>query len=245
MPSVTINRPSASFFEGLDVPVDDFSQLVQQTAASLPHAKPIELPGEFASQRKGNISFRPTFIESAMGDFRAVNVYGPKIDVVNMFFYPHPDRALPTLVMQFVVFSAKPVVAVMDMHPFDGSPQSRELWTHVMQQARASCTPLMHTPPAEMPPWYQECRSDLDVFTRPEKPQDLAMMTAAWLELWANFLDAFHRAGRLASNETSTHHAAIEKFKIHHAENSPGLTFLHRAFGEPWTRLFMHEHLFA
>jgi hypothetical protein len=204
----------------------------------------IHIPAELATNQQRDITFNARFARlPSGGELRSVHIHGPRIEIINIFHFPAPDRALPIYAMEFVVFGRRPVVGVIDAKALQPHPHATALWRETMQAAHARF-PLLDR--ADDPPgWYEECRSGLDFFTRPKHDTGLDQLIACHAFVWSRLAAAFTAAPALSAEETAAHAATLADYKDHHRHNSPGLPFLHRTFGPDWTDRFLRTALFA
>lgn len=109
-----------------------------------------------------------------------------------------------------------------------------------MRQAHAAYPfPSATNPPA----WYRECRSGADFFIRPKDLAQLQTLHNVHKELWMRLNECLNAP--LPALDTSAHHQALQAYKHHHRDNSPGISLLKQSFGETWTTRFLHECLLA
>ena len=204
----------------------------------------IKIADDLVRNRHGETFFEARFARLPTGgDLRTVHIHGPKVEIINLFHFPAPDRALPVYAIEFVVFGRRPVVGVIDVKPLSSDPWTRSLWRETMESAHASFPELGR---ADDPPdWYEECRSGLDFFTRPQHLDGVDQLLSCHDYVWTRLAAAEVSAPFLRGSETACHDQAIAHYKNHHRCNSPGLPFLNRSFGPEWTDRFLRTALFA
>ncbi|MEO0797120.1 MAG: hypothetical protein AAFX93_18355 [Verrucomicrobiota bacterium] len=205
--------------------------------------EPITWPDEFSSNSRGSISLTAEAIHlTHLGELRLVNIISPKICIINLFFYPQDASELPVYAMEYVRFGPKAVVGVVDMKWL---PEHRTP-TWIANTMTAVSLEVGDLPRGqEMPKWYEECRSGNDFFLRPENEDDLDRSVMCHQLTWLAFLKKLsHGATRVTNNEPEICSKLVSQYKDHHRINSPGLPFLNRTFGKPWTDTFLSEFYF-
>lgn len=179
---------------------------------------------------------------SRCGEVRGVYIVSPKIEVVNLFFFPAAAYALPVYALEFVILSGRPMVGVIDLPCLDAQEAMREQVSAWMAAAHRDF-PLPAA--ADPPEWYRECRSGLDFFVRPHDIKELQQLHAVHLRLWQD-LTQFIVPGEIPpARDEATHRRALQAYKHHHRDHSPGLPLLNNSFGAVWTRRFLSECLFV
>ncbi len=233
MSVVAQNRPAALF------------ATVPREAADRAGGTPWGLPEELADNQHGDTVFAARFARlPAGGELRSVHIHGPRIEIINLFHFPAPDRALPIYAMEFVLFGRRPVVGVIDAKALHPHPHAVQLWREALQSAHERFPQLVRAD--DPPPWYEECRSGLDFFTRPKDLDGLGALLSCHAHVWDRLRLHEADAPRLtAPGAVAAHAAALADYKDHHRLNSPGLPFLHRSFGSDWTNRFLRTALFA
>lgn len=170
------------------------------------------------------------------GEVRVVHLVSDRAEILNAFAYPDPDRAAPTLALEFVRFGGRIVVAVIDLPwlapggpPPDWVSSWRDLWAQ-----------FADLPPADDPPeWFLDCRSGAELFSRPKSPGALASLHLATGLSWECWTAATFAAARMEPAHAAAHAASQQHYRDHHREHSPGRPFLVRTFGEEWTEGFL------
>lgn len=230
------DRPSAPFIPLFaSVPADAIE------AAS---GKPLDLPPDLSTNTRANIVFsaRSALLPTG-GELRSVHIHGPRIEIINLFHFPSAARALPVYAMEFVLFGSRPIVGVIDAKPLNDHPYAHKVWQEILTDAHASFPDLVRAD--DPPPWYEECRSGLDFFTRPEDVNGLRRLLDCHASVWSRLTAAEVASPCLDAESTAAHSAELAEYKDHHRVNSPGLPFLHRTFGPEWTDRFLRTALFA
>lgn len=220
-------------------------QLVKRalSAAGAAHRKP--LPEVFSHARivKGDrvTELQTTIATLDAGELRCVAIEGPKVAIVTTFFWPEADRAAAVYAMELVAFAGRPVVAVIDVIALTTADRgaARQLMTGRRRLG------LPNANADDPPDWYQACRSGDDLFLRPTSMETLSVIGDLAISSLTATVESARKAPRLAAEMAIAHAAALRDYKHHHRDNSPGLTFLNRSFGEDWTRQFLDEHVFA
>lgn len=174
----------------------------------------------------------------ALGDIRSVHIYSEKIEISNFFFFPYADYALPCYALEFVRFSVRPVVGIIDLIGLN--PDVDKRYSQLMQTLRVQ-SPLPQS--ADIPAWYQDCRSGDDFFIRPQSDADLLHLHKIHHDIWQQLQPMFSQA--VHCKTTTKHAKALQHYKQHHQDNIPGVSLLNKSFGQAWTQQFLGEYLFA
>lgn len=226
-----------------DLPAALFGSIASEAIACA-SGRGLRLPEDLAHNRHGDTTFEARFASlPAGGELRTVHIHGPRIEIINVFHFPAPERALPIYALELVVFGRRPVVGVIDAKPLCAHPYAETVWRKTLESAHASFTQL--TPAHDPPGWYEQCRSGLDFFTRPEHFNGLGQLLACHAHVWSRLAAAQAAAPRLSEAETAAHAEALASYKHHHHVNFPGLPFLSRSFGAEWTDRFLNTAFFA
>lgn len=226
-----------------------FDRLLEDSIVALGGlpCSPIDLPKEFARatrrEKQGSLELSTRFFRIGdYGELRAAMISAPKIDIINLFFFPAPDRDLPLYAMNFVVLAHRPLAAVLDAVCLVAEMASAP---RIAGQWRSERARYGHLPQAEdMPDWYRACRSGHDFFLRPADEQALAEVEQAHRALWREFLAGMADAEFLAPDLAAKHRECLASYKYHHRINSPGLPLLRRSFGETWAEDYLANILF-
>jgi hypothetical protein len=217
---------------------------VAEQAMETCDGRPLRLSAELEHKQQGETIFTARFARlPAGGELRSVHIHGPRIEIINLFHFPAPERATPIYALEFVVFGRRPVVGVIDAKPLNDHPHALAVWHDTLTDAHRAFPDLVRAD--EPPPWYEECRSGLDFFTRPEAVNGLGRLLACHAKIWSRLAAADADAPRLSADATAAHAHALAHYKDHHRLNSPGLPFLHRTFGPDWTDRFLRTALFS
>ncbi len=227
--------------------VMNFDGYVEALIGDHPPAKARPLPAdiEHARLERGSqvTTLRTRVVDLPdRGELRSVVIDGPKVDIITIFVWPDPARDAPTYAMELVAFAGKPVVAVVDAVGL-ASSESESCARKVLEAARGQYPGLQN---ADDPPqWYSECRSGHDFFLRPPDVDGLRVAGDIASLVLRNALAAQAAAPSLDPTQREAHEQAQSAYKGHHRDNTPGLAFLQRGFGDAWTDRFLHEHVFA
>jgi len=224
-----------------------FEELTARSADLLGQAMPLELPPDYASAQARKISFSADFYAAEFGECRSVYIASDKIEIFNLFFFPKESIFLPVYAMEFVRMGEKMIVAVIDVAGNPDSPNSRQLAKDIIWPYREANA---HLPQGDDPPtWYQECRSGCDFFVRPNGREQMQELIVLHYQIFGEYLATVRTAADSANGRAdlypSEHDTWQQAYKTHHADNSPGLPFLNRTFGEDWTQCMLRQHLFA
>jgi hypothetical protein len=177
----------------------------------------------------------------AFGELRTVHILSDKIEIVNLFFFPAAQYALPVYALDFVIIGQRPMVGVVDMICLAGADNAQAEIRALMQQAHQKF-PLQQAD--EPPAWYQTCRSADDFFTRPPDVDGMRALQRVHQWLWTQ-LTQILLSKRVAAAADKTRHAnALRFYKDHHRENTSS-PLLKTSFGAAWTEQFLCECLFA
>ncbi len=229
--------------------MSDFSWLYQQTQDALrvlPCVEVRQVPAAYAQQSAGNIQLQAVFYRLGdWGEMRAVLIQSPKIDIINIFFFPQAQWDVPVYAMEFVVLGGKrtPIVAVIDAVALCSEGRSHAQARTLLQRAHHTF-PQLHTAD-DMPAWYLACRSGEDFFIRPQDEAELHTLTQAHRHLWQAFIALLPAAHRVSKAQAAAHAQALADYKQHHCDNTPGLKLLQQQFGATWTQHFLQDYLFG
>lgn len=234
--------------------MSDFTNVLLQTLElsrlSITDLKKQILPIDYSEKKaSGQVNLQTSFYQLGLwGEMRAVLIQAPKINIINIFFFPHPHWDLPVYAMEFVVLGHKPIVAVIDA--FSLFPQAVSVSAisinNILKQAHKDFQHLKQA--SDLPSWYQECRSGQDFFVRPQNEHELLQLTHAHLQIWKALMNLLPQAqdSKLQQASINAKHAnALKLYKHHHRDNTPGLKLLQQKFGQQWTQEFLRDYLFA
>lgn len=221
-----------------------FDNLIAATLASFETlgCEPLSLPDSFARNERaevdGTLILETHFMAIAnKGELRWVHINAPKISVLTLFFFPQARWQLPVYCMELVVFNAQPIVAMLDMlclSAMDCKTQVLQLLT----DAHAKHHQL--TQASQTPDWFNECRSGLDFFIRPQHLEEMQQLSDVHLELLKPLQNLIEHAQAFSEVDAQQHHANLQAYKNHHRIHAPGLRLMNRSFGEQWTDDYMN-----
>lgn len=221
------------------------ADLVRRGCQLLPDSVPVRVPHDVAEahlERGGRTTrLRTIMRRSHRGELRSVCITGPKVDIVTTFLWPDPTLRAPTYAMELVAFAGRPVVAVVDVVPLAAGTEP--LARRAMAAAFDGFPEV--TPGDDPPPWYVACRTGHDLFLRPPTMDALAEAGERALAALEASTRCLREAAPLPADAARDHAEAQRKYKRHHRINTPGLQFLERGFGIPWTSRFLDDHVFA
>ena len=218
-----------------------FTQLVESSIGALDGFAKRELPDQVAEKSAGKNKFRAQFCKGDTGEFRSVLITGPRVNIVNMFFFPAESTDLPIFAMEYVVLGKRPVVAVVDLVDMDASPSGGG--ASLLEKARGLFPNISNG--VDTPAWYEESRSGSDFFVRPESEETMLEMCDVHEYVFRLFSDMIDSAEPCSwENLSAERKIWIQGYKEHHRTNSPGIPFLNRSFGSDWTEMFLKEYLF-
>ncbi len=200
----------------------------------------IPIPPEFAHrthpQSQGELILNYRTAQHACGDLRAVHIFGPKIQIVNVFFFPHPTVALPVYALEFVVLGKRPIVAVIDLPDLHGE----FAWGREKLQETHAQFPLQNA--SDPPNWYEASRSHADFFLRPTV-EELIQLEAVHECLWEQLVAQFSHPPTCTS--PADHHSNLHHYRNLHCAHSPGIPLLNQCFSKEWTSQFLTNYLFS
>jgi Ferredoxin-dependent bilin reductase len=221
-----------------------FNRLIQDTLTALAsldcQAQP--LPDSFArierAEVDGVLVMETHFMTVAdKGELRWVHIYSPKINVLTLFFFPHYRWQLPVYCMELVVFSAQPIVAMLDtvcLTPMSCTTTVEQFMT-AAHQAHTELQPATDTPD-----WFEDCRSGQDFFIRPQNDSDMNTISEIHLALLLPIKTLIAQAPLFTDHDAKTHQRCLQHYKSHHRHHAPGLRLMNRSFGEHWTADYMN-----
>jgi hypothetical protein len=222
-----------------------FQTLIQDTLAELAFlpCQAILLPEPFAritrNEVEGVLVMETQFISvDDLGELRIVHIYAPKINVLTLFFFPHPAWQLPVYCLELVVFGSQPIVGLLDtvcLLPMACTGNVRQF----MMDAHTAHPHLQQA--NDTPNWFRECRSGQDFFLRPQTDEELSCLAEIHLALLASPLKTlFLNAKTFNAADTVEHQRHLQAYKHHHQLNAPGLRLMNRSFGDVWTTDYMN-----
>ncbi len=208
----------------------------------------IKLPSEYSTKVVGGN--RSEIILSAAfynflnkGEFRLVNISSKNLDIINIFFFPNADWNIPIFAMEFVVFGAKPIVAVIDIKPILVSPIVAATAKEILIKYKTKYSAISYSD--KMPDWYLECRSGNDLFIRPENLNEIFILNEFLPDLLHDYINILSSASPLNISSIKENFNSINNYKKHHKINSPGLPLLYKKFGNKWANTFLSKYLFT
>jgi hypothetical protein len=176
-------------------------------------------------------------------ELRSVLIVSPRVQIINVFAYPRPDYSTPVFASECVQFGAKPIVGVIDLASCPDDPDCRRRAAATLDAAHAAFPQLIN---ADDPPaWFGECRSGHDFFVRPADAAGFEPLFQAHFRLWTEWSAGLVDSMPSSPDSTRCRSRWIQSYKDHHRENSPGLPFLRKTFGENWTEGLLRDHFFA
>jgi Ferredoxin-dependent bilin reductase len=225
-----------------------------QTIACLGRLEHKELPLPSGYQTlikpevQGELKLENRFFEviqsgQPLGQLRTVTVQSPKINILNLLFFPDPKQQLPAYAAEFVSLSGKPIVAVIDAKCLLPSILT-EAVNAVMLEARGSVSDL-NLPETELPEWFQASRSGHEIFVRPKSVSEMERLMAKHLEIWQNLIGLFQSSQEYNEFDSKDHLLQLTHYKGQHSCNYPGIPLLQRCFGEQWTTQYLSNYLFG
>lgn len=209
-------------------------------------ATPRELPAEIAYCERnlgaGTLCLRNRCVDIAWGyEIRLVHMRSPKIEIVTAFAFPHGGKRLPLYGMELVALGRRPVVGVLDLLDLEAGPHHPSIAEPILKDAHRRFPDLPYC--LNQPDWFKQCRSGQDFFMRPEDFDTLLQLVAIHHQVMGRL--AMLELGASTAHDADGHTAAIQQYKRHHRQHSPGLPLLHRVFGESWTNAYLDDYLFA
>ena len=221
-----------------------FHDVIQDTLATLAalDCQPSPLPEIFARVERNKVDgvlvMETHFMTVAdKGELRWVHIYSPKINVLTLFFYPHPRWQLPVYCMELVVFSAQPIVAMLDTVCL--IPMScDETIGQFMTAAHKNHPELLQA--TDTPDWFEQCRSGQDFFIRPQNDDEMNKLSKIHLTIISSIQVLLVEASLFSEFDAARHQDSLQAYKNHHRQHSPGLRLMNRSFGEQWTADYMN-----
>ena len=222
-----------------------FQDLIQQTIRALTPlcCVPKPLPETFARIERdevdGVLVLETQFIAVAdLGEVRLVHIHAPKINVLTLFFFPGSRWQLPVYCMELVVFSAQPIVALLDtacVMPMACSQTVQQF----MAAAHLAHPHLRQSD--DTPDWFEQCRSGQDFFIRPKNDDEMTELSDLHLALISEpFKALLQEAALFNQQDADEHQRCLDNYKNHHRIHAPGLRLMNRSFGEQWTADYMN-----
>ena len=193
-------------------------------------------------QKRGSTIFQANFQRVRdIGEFRAVYIASPVVEIVNLFFFPDSHRPSPVFAMEFVRIGPRGVVGVIDCKAAPGDSISQSALS-ILEAAHEAFPQLRNgdDPPA----WYRDARSGYDFFVRPENLEVFADLVSAHHFVWGRYVRHILN-GSSDSSCQALRQPFLRHYKDHHRDNSPGIPFLNKMFGVNWTETLLRDYLFA
>jgi len=202
---------------------------------------PLAVPTEYAEAYKPENDLRLHFDAIQLGqagELRSARISAPKIEIINLFFFPRNGFHLPVYALELVKLGPRPLIGVMDLLDFSQVCPSRTI--ELMQTAH-QLFPLPYG--SDPPDWYLACRSGQDFFVRPRTEEELNILGQTHLFVWETLLKWINQAVLGEAREQEK--LAVFSYKQHHLQHTPGLRLLNSSFGNDWSRQFLEAYLFS
>jgi len=217
-----------------------FTELLSESVSAFADlgSVPVPVPRHFSEAVRKKADGELTMLTSRwavadVGELRTAHIFAAKINVLTLFFFPSPHRALPVYCLEQVVFGNQPIVGVLDvvcLRPMSCADRVKDF----LVTERARYPQLQQAD--EMPDWYLACRSGQDIFIRPRDDGDLAALSDLHLTLLRQYMpDLLAQSETFADADAHQHLASLNAYKHHHQSHSPGIKLMNRSFGEAWT----------
>jgi hypothetical protein len=222
-----------------------FHDVIQDTLATLAalDCQPKLLPETFARVERNEVDgvlvMETHFMTVAdKGELRWVHIYAPKINVLTLFFFPHHRWQLPVYCMELVVFSAQPIVAMLDtvcLIPMSCAESIEQFMT----AAHKNHPQLLQA--TDTPNWFEQCRSGQDFFIRPQNDDEMKKLSKIHLTILSSIQVLLAEASLFSEFDAIRHQDSLQAYKNHHRQHAPGLRLMNRSFGEQWTADYMNH----
>lgn len=216
-----------------------FNNIIQETLTALAslNCQVQPLPEHFArierAEVDGVLVMETHFMTVAdKGELRWVHIYAPKINVLTLFFFPYHRWQLPVYCMELVVFSAHPIVAMLDTVCLTAMNCSNTV-EQFMSAAHQAHPELQQA--TDTPDWIEDCRSGQDFFIRPQNDNEMLALEKIHLALLTPIKALIAEAPLFTDQDAQTHQHCLQSYKNHHRLHAPGLRLMNRSFGEQWT----------
>ena len=200
------------------------------------------VPADLARRQSPDGATVLEFIDAramGLGDLRATLIHGPRAEIFNVMLYPADALALPILAAEIVAFGPRIHVAVADLQAARPGPVALRA-----SQEMESLAPLIAALPdgGDRPAWCDAYFTPGALFTRP----GATPCHDALLEAYSRVVGCFAAwAAREHPSQCAPRgQQGVDEYKLHHIENSPGLTYLGRMFGAEWTTRFLHQGMY-
>lgn len=204
----------------------------------------VAVPAAYASHRStlpsGEVSISYSRRQSDDGfDVRFVHMLSTKVDVQTLFVYPNPRNRAAVFAAETVTLGRRPTVLVADMPILNSDGDKKKLHFYQTMRALVKRHGLCNT--TDVPDWYRDCRSGGDMFLRPTDSAQGVSFAACLMNMVELYQRHRQDSVTRACENPDLHSAAIQAYKKHHAEHSPGGPLMSRCFGNEWTSGFMSE----
>ncbi len=170
-------------------------------------------------------------------DIRFMHMQSAKVDVQTLFVYPNPATDAAVFAAETVSLGRRPTILVMDMPVLSPGDTSRKVQFYLAMKSAALRHGVINTD--DVPEWYQDCRTGSDVFVRPTAPEQGIAFSACLADMVNLHAHSWGGINSRACDSPAGHQAAVQAYKTHHAEHSPGVPLMTRCFGPAWAAGFM------
>lgn len=195
--------------------------------------------GQAFARREGTGGAVLEYIDArvpGLGDARATLIHSPRAEIFNAMVFPDDAEALPVFAAEWVAFAGRVHVAVADLQPV--------VETRSADEARARAEAVLARFPTieqsdDRPDWCRDYFTPGALFARG------CQENGVLLDAYAAYLREFlAMAGSVPIRGRRTGGAAVDAYKLHHVENTPGLAYLSRFFGADWTHDFLRRGMY-
>ncbi len=205
----------------------------------------IDSPEVYASRTcksgKTALSFHDIYV-TGVGTLRSTLISGTNASIFNVMIFPDPENEQLIFASEIVCMGPHIHVAVVDIQPAEpGSTLPAEL-KGALEDKHSQVEDLQFK--EEWPEWCKDYFTDRCFFGKRLSLDNLSDIES----LYENYLSVYlshMKVGDDAQGYTTQGSDHVRKYKDHHIENSPGLMYLGRLFGEEWTSKFLREGMYA
>lgn len=221
-------------------------------ACLLDHTKTLLLATGFVQQllsdeheRQGGklgLSLRSLHLKHPFGtEMRSAYLISERVEILNLMIYPRNALAVPIFAVEYIAFNARPFVAVADLQPAlgVGSGMTNEIVSLLKNASEDFSSRLSDG--GELPDWAADYFTPICIYARPKTESETEVLCQAYkhyLEVWCEKFFV-HENGELAGKQ------ALSTYQHHHVINTPGRTFLTKAFGQDWTELYLANFMYC
>lgn len=224
-------------------PATSFHDLAENTVAAMENVGFVSPYDSEIITREGkggaSLHYRGDYLHR-VGDIRSTYITSPRAEIFNLMIFPDNLEHLPVFAAEFVLFSGKLRVGVVDLQPLCNSIWRRHVITRQLKNHHRRFTDLPDGGP--LPEWAISHFSPGAIHARDTSDVSVPRLIHAYYD----YLHLFRRIAQTYPPLPNRYsEQMLREYKAHHVAHSPGNVYLSRIFGEEWTRDFMRLKMYA